>query len=160
MRRFSPLPSGGEERGVVAVWLAITLVVLLGFAGWAIDFAHWKSDATKMQRAADAAALAGAVYLPDDPAGAIAAAKQVASQNGYSSGVSATTLDSANQLKVTINSNVKSDFAKVIGISSAISTGDTGGGGIGFAIPINAVKDVVAQLKAKGRVEHPFLGLR
>ena len=119
MRRFSPLPSGGEERGVVAVWLAITLVVLLAFAGWAIDFTHWKTDATRMQRAADAAALAGAVYLPDDPAGAIAAAKQVASQNGYSSGVSATTLDSANQLKVTINSNVKSDFAKVIGISSA-----------------------------------------
>jgi Flp pilus assembly protein TadG len=119
MRRLNPLPNGGDERGVVAVWLAITLVVLLGFAGWAVDFAHWKSDATKMQRAADAAALAGAVYLPDDPAGAISAAKLVASQNGYSSGVSVTTLDSANQLKVTINSNVKSDFAKVIGIGSA-----------------------------------------
>ena len=50
---------------------------------------------------------------------------------------------------------------EVIGISSAISTGDTGGGnvGIGFAIPINTVKDVVAQLKSSGHVEHPFLGV-
>ena len=40
-----------------------------------------------MQKAADAAALAGAVYLPDDPAGAIAAAKSLAAQNGYPGGV-------------------------------------------------------------------------
>ncbi|HYZ19655.1 MAG TPA: trypsin-like peptidase domain-containing protein [Gaiellaceae bacterium] len=51
---------------------------------------------------------------------------------------------------------------KVIGVNSAIETGDTGSQGnvgIGFAIPINTVKDVVAQLKDKGRVEHPFLGI-
>ena len=30
--------------------------------------------------------------------------------------------------------------------------------GIGFAIPINTVDDVVAQLKTRGHVEHPFLG--
>jgi S1-C subfamily serine protease len=49
---------------------------------------------------------------------------------------------------------------RVIGVSSAIAT-DTGSGntGIGFAIPINTVKDVVAQLKARGHVEHPFFGV-
>jgi S1-C subfamily serine protease len=49
----------------------------------------------------------------------------------------------------------------VIGVSSAIATGDTASGntGIGFAIPINTVKDVVAQLKARGHVEHPFFGV-
>ena len=31
--------------------------------------------------------------------------------------------------------------------------------GIGFAIPINTVRDVIAQLKANGRVEHPLLGV-
>ena len=31
--------------------------------------------------------------------------------------------------------------------------------GIGFAIPINTVRDVVAQLKAHGRVDHPLLGV-
>jgi S1-C subfamily serine protease len=50
---------------------------------------------------------------------------------------------------------------QVIGVSSAISTGDTGSQGnvgIGFAIPINTVRDVVAQLKANGRVDHPIFG--
>ena len=49
---------------------------------------------------------------------------------------------------------------RVIGVSSAIAS-DTGSGntGIGFAIPINTVKDVVAQLKARGHVEHPFFGV-
>ena len=51
---------------------------------------------------------------------------------------------------------------EVIGVSSAISTGDTGAQGnigIGFAIPINTVKDVVAELKTQGHVDHPSLGV-
>src|SRR6476659_8254833 len=50
---------------------------------------------------------------------------------------------------------------QVIGVSSAISTGDAGEGniGIGFAIPINTVRDVVAELKAHGHVDHPYLGV-
>jgi Flp pilus assembly protein TadG len=120
MRRLNPLPNRlGDERGVVAVWLAACIVVLLGFAGWAVDFSHWNSERTRMQKAADAAALAGAVYLPDDPAGAIAAARKLAAENGYSSGVSVTTLSSANQLKVTINHSVTSSFAQFAGIDSA-----------------------------------------
>jgi S1-C subfamily serine protease len=49
----------------------------------------------------------------------------------------------------------------VIGVSSAIAEGDPGTGntGIGFAIPVNTVKDVVAQLKSQGHVEHPFFGI-
>jgi S1-C subfamily serine protease len=49
---------------------------------------------------------------------------------------------------------------QVIGVSSAIATGATASGntGIGFAIPINTVRDVVAQLKTRGHVEHPFFG--
>jgi S1-C subfamily serine protease len=51
---------------------------------------------------------------------------------------------------------------KVVGVSSAISTGDTGAQGnigIGFAIPINTVQDVVAELKTQGHVDHPYLGV-
>ena len=50
---------------------------------------------------------------------------------------------------------------QVVGVSSAISTGDAGEGniGIGFAIPINTVRDVVAELKAHGHVDHPYLGV-
>jgi S1-C subfamily serine protease len=50
---------------------------------------------------------------------------------------------------------------EVIGVSSAITSGDPGAGntGIGFAIPVNTVKEVVAQLKTQGHVEHPFFGV-
>jgi S1-C subfamily serine protease len=50
---------------------------------------------------------------------------------------------------------------QVIGVNSQIqtATGSTGNIGIGFAIPINTVKNVAGQLIAKGVVVHPFLGV-
>jgi S1-C subfamily serine protease len=52
---------------------------------------------------------------------------------------------------------------EVIGVASQISTGNTGQQGnlgIGFAIPSNAVRGVVAQLIEKGHVDHAFLGIQ
>ena len=49
---------------------------------------------------------------------------------------------------------------QVIGVTSQIQTnGGDGNTGIGFAIPINIVRNVAAQLIAKGSVEHAFLGV-
>jgi len=51
---------------------------------------------------------------------------------------------------------------QVIGVNTAISTGDTGergNVGIGFAIPINTLNDVASQLIQNGKVEHAFLGV-
>jgi S1-C subfamily serine protease len=51
---------------------------------------------------------------------------------------------------------------RVIGVNTAIATGNTGARGnigIGFAVPINTVRDVASQLIGRGRVEHPFLGV-
>ena len=51
---------------------------------------------------------------------------------------------------------------RVIGVTSQISTGTTGGQGnvgIGFAIPINTVRNVAAQIISSGKAEHAFLGL-
>ena len=49
----------------------------------------------------------------------------------------------------------------VIGVNSQIETASGGGGnvGIGFAVPSNTVKSVVAQLLADGRVDRAFLGV-
>jgi S1-C subfamily serine protease len=51
----------------------------------------------------------------------------------------------------------------VVGVNSQIETGsDTstdGNVGIGFAIPSNTVKDVVAQILKSGKVEHAYLGV-
>ena len=50
---------------------------------------------------------------------------------------------------------------RVIGVNAQIQTGGTSDGnvGVGFAIPINTVKNVVAQLIAHGKIQHAFLGI-
>jgi S1-C subfamily serine protease len=49
---------------------------------------------------------------------------------------------------------------RVIGVNSQIATaGGRGNVGIGFAVPIDTAKQIVPQLKSKGRVERGFLGL-
>jgi putative serine protease PepD len=47
----------------------------------------------------------------------------------------------------------------VIGVNTQIATENGGNVGLGFAIPINTVKDVASQLIDKGSVEHAELGL-
>jgi S1-C subfamily serine protease len=52
---------------------------------------------------------------------------------------------------------------RVIGVNTQIETGSgtsaTGNVGIGFAVPSNTVKDVVAQILRTGRVDHAYLGI-
>ena len=48
---------------------------------------------------------------------------------------------------------------RVIGVNTQIATENGGNVGLGFAIPVNTVKDVAAQIIEKGHVEHAQLGL-
>jgi S1-C subfamily serine protease len=48
---------------------------------------------------------------------------------------------------------------KVIGVNSQIETESGGNVGIGFAVPINTVKDVVSQILQHGKVEHAYIGI-
>jgi len=48
---------------------------------------------------------------------------------------------------------------EVVGINSAIFSQTGGSVGIGFAIPINLAKELIPQLKAKGRVSRGWLGV-
>jgi S1-C subfamily serine protease len=50
---------------------------------------------------------------------------------------------------------------KVIGVNTQIETGGVASGnvGIGFAVPANTVKEVVAQILRSGRVDHAYLGI-
>jgi S1-C subfamily serine protease len=50
---------------------------------------------------------------------------------------------------------------EVVGVNSQIQTGGTTDGnvGVGFAIPINTVRTVVAQIIKSGKVEHAFIGI-
>lgn len=55
-----------------------------------------------------------------------------------------------------------SSRGQVIGVNTQIETGgiSTGNVGIGFAVPSNTVKNVVAQILRTGRVDHPHLGIQ
>ena len=54
-----------------------------------------------------------------------------------------------------------SSRGQVFGVNTQIETGDTATGnvGIGFSVPSNTVKDVVAQILRTGRVDHAYLGI-
>lgn len=76
MRRMS------SERGQVVGFTAIAMVALIGMGALVIDVGSWFRADRAIQAVADAAALAGAQKLPDDPAAAIALARQYAAKNG------------------------------------------------------------------------------
>jgi len=98
-----------SERGFYMVWFALTFVTLTAFAGLALEFNRWQMIATKAQKAADAGALAGAVFMPENVGNkAYTTAKSIASQNGFTDGQKGVTITTAparlpNQLKVTIS---------------------------------------------------------
>jgi Flp pilus assembly protein TadG len=60
-----------DQRGQVAIVVALMLVVLLGFAALVVDVGLNWAARTQAQSAADAAALAGVIALPSDPTAAV-----------------------------------------------------------------------------------------
>ena len=102
------------EHGYVMVMFALLLVPLLLMAGLAVDVGHWYSRTSDMRRAADAAALAGVVWLPDEAA-ARTAALAAAARNGFvpSSTISITvtaSTQSERRLKVVIRDRKVGSF--------------------------------------------------
>ncbi len=77
---------GRHQGGYILPTTALLLVPLTIFAAFAIDFGAWTVQASRLQNAADASALAGAPYLPD-AAAATDAALATAAANGYEAGV-------------------------------------------------------------------------
>ncbi|MFQ5556787.1 MAG: pilus assembly protein TadG-related protein [Acidimicrobiales bacterium] len=98
-RRLAPAP--GRLRGDMAyaiVLTALTLIPLFGFAGFAVDVGSWYARASAIQKAADAAALAGVIWQPDFTT-AEAVAQATAARNGFVNGVdgiTVTVVDSGN----------------------------------------------------------------
>ncbi len=74
---------GRDEGGFALALMSLTLVALMGIAGLVVDLGSWQVEASRIQQAADAAALAGVVLLPDGDSAAIARARDVARANGF-----------------------------------------------------------------------------
>lgn len=96
-----------REGGYVLALFGLLLVPLLLMAGLAVDVGYWYNRSSDIQKAADAASLAGVVWLPDIGE-ARARARAVAKLNGFDDAdpnVSVSVTESskaARRLKVTI----------------------------------------------------------
>ena len=128
----------GSSRGQVLVIFAGGLIALLSLCAVVIDVSWYWANTLRVQRAADAAALAGVVSLPGNVAGAQSLAVQAAGENGYALAnacVTGTTTPSAlpgicaqpdaannRQLDVTLSAPVSTFFMRLIGINSITAT--------------------------------------
>jgi hypothetical protein len=136
-------------RGQILVIYVMSVIVIVGILGLVIDVAWYWSNSLRVQRAADAAALAGAVDLPAKP-GTTAAhaigtgigdAIAEAQKNGYSTLTFGCAADGAspssnpgicvhvdsgntNQLDVKISAPVQTFFMRIFGVSSLTATRD------------------------------------
>jgi Flp pilus assembly protein TadG len=113
-----------RERGYVLVTFAMLLVPLLLMVGLSVDVGSWYNRASNIQKAADAGALAGVVWLPDT-ATAGTYARAAASRNGFTHGVDGVTVTitptSDTRLRVTItDTSVESPFAGNLGIKKPV----------------------------------------
>jgi len=113
-----------DERGQTLVIVALTLTALFGFVGLVADIGWYELNMVRLQRAADAAALAGVVYLPGNVTSAVTAAQNEASKNGFANGSNGVTVTAAPQalngavLDVNISAPVRTFFARLFGVAS------------------------------------------
>ncbi len=89
-----------------------------------VDVSWFWANSLRMQRAADAAALAGVVDLPGNEAGAIDLARAESAKNGFTDGTGGVVVTpwqdptNSRRLRVTISGPIGTFFARVIGINS------------------------------------------
>src|SRR2546426_11443990 len=108
-----------DERGQTVVIVGLTVIVLLGFLGLVADVAWYQLNLAKVQRAADAGALAGVVYLPGSVSSAVTAAKNESTKNGLQDGVGGVSVvvapDANNDriLRVEVDAPVRTFFAQL-----------------------------------------------
>ncbi len=136
-RRGGRVRGRSRSRGQVLVIFAMSIFVFVGLCAVVIDVAWYWASSLRVQRAADAAALAGAVLLPDDVANAQRLAREEATKNGYTAGggVTVTPCSDANkpagctggggnpnQMNVTISAPVPTFFMRVFGMTSITAT--------------------------------------
>jgi Putative Flp pilus-assembly TadE/G-like len=118
-----PVGRRRAQRAQVVVLFAGAIVVLLALCATVVDVAWYWTNNLRMQRAADAAALAGVVWLPGNVSTAYSTAIAEASRNGYVNGAGGVTVnpvqDTTNprRLGVTIAGPVGTFFARAVGIN-------------------------------------------
>ncbi|MGH7864008.1 MAG: hypothetical protein ACREQB_03390, partial [Candidatus Binataceae bacterium] len=110
-----------RSKGQVGTTIAVSLAALVGVAALGTDvsvfYYHW----SLLQKAADAAVLAGANFLPTNPDYARTTAHTYATQNGISGGeIIATNVAGDNlSIQIQVRRTVPYYFARVLGLTDA-----------------------------------------
>jgi hypothetical protein len=109
-----------NQDGQAIVVTVVFLTLLMGMAALVIDVGTWYRSQRDLQAVADAAALAGAQALPDDPAqAAVLAAQYAAANGGPTPQVTFTTTNLPNDtISVHVQRTEPGFFSKVFSIDS------------------------------------------
>jgi hypothetical protein len=123
-----------RSAGQILPLFAGAIILLVGMLALVSDLASYWAASLRVQRAADSAALAGAVYLPGNVSRALSAARAEATKNGFTGGatmaggtVAVTPVQDASNprtLKVTVAAPVQMYFIRIFGIDSIRATRD------------------------------------
>lgn len=123
LRSNAPLK---RRRGAIAFVVAGSMIMLMGFAALGVDYGVLTADVNRLQRGADAGALAGATKLKstgndvNDTAAAKNLAVQIAAQNNVAVDINQIVVsDNARQIRVPADYTRKLMFARVIGLNTA-----------------------------------------
>jgi Flp pilus assembly protein TadG len=132
--------SGRGRRGAVALLVALTVAVLMGFTGMAVDLGMMWNMKRQVQTAADAAALAAGTQLRRGGSYA-AAARDLSSLNGFTDGsngtvvtvnrppASGTYAGQAGLVEVIVAKNQPTYFMRYLGASAVTIRGRAVAGG-------------------------------
>lgn len=125
-------PKAERSRGQILVLFVMAIFVFVGMVALVIDVSWYWVNTLRVQRAADAAALAGVVQLPGNASGAggaYALAKAEAKKNGYDDATAAISVSpvqqppgTGRQLEVTVSAPVDMFFMRLFGINQLNST--------------------------------------
>ncbi len=125
-------PTTERSRGQILILFVMAIFVFTGMVALVIDVSWYWVNSLRVQRAADAAALAGVVQLPTNPGGAggaYALARAEATKNGYDDAslvISVTPVQqpavTGRRLEVTVSAPVDMFFMRIFGINQINST--------------------------------------
>ena len=101
-------------------WFGLMLIVMVAMAGFGVDVWNWWYTAQQEQRTADAAALAGVPFMPNNfdtaTPSAVSTAIDAAKRNGYTiTAADVSPGPKANQLIVTVGTTVNNSFTSLLG---------------------------------------------
>jgi hypothetical protein len=106
-----------NERGQVFFLSAVMMTALVGITAFVLDVGSWFRAQRQMQATADAAALAGAQFLPDDTQTAQQKAVQYGNDNGGGVLAADVTFNGRNQISVVARKQSPGVFSRIFGIN-------------------------------------------